>query len=202
MKNMKSKQQGYSLVELSISLAIIAILLAGGLTGVQQILRANKVNNLIKSTNSAVAAITTQTMRQANFAGATLQALSGLGVWPTTAVVNGGAAGATVTHEFNGAVGVQPNANGLGTYAANQTLRYTLLNVPAEACADVVQGLEPVAERIYVTGPAPAAVPVDGTEPAVALRVKDINTRINLATLGTNCGQNRNTMIDFYIAKN
>ena len=39
------KQAGYSLVELSVALAIVAVILVGGLMGTRQILLTNNVNS-------------------------------------------------------------------------------------------------------------------------------------------------------------
>ncbi|MEY4362909.1 MAG: hypothetical protein RLZZ24_261 [Pseudomonadota bacterium] len=44
---MKHSQRGYSLVELSIVLAIIAVVIAGAVTGVQSILRTNNTNKTV-----------------------------------------------------------------------------------------------------------------------------------------------------------
>ena len=55
-----SSQRGYSLVELSIVLAIIAVVIAGAITGVQSILRSNNVVKVIASTNKAASSITSK----------------------------------------------------------------------------------------------------------------------------------------------
>jgi len=43
-KNSVATQKSYSIVELSISLAIISLVLVGSLAGVQRVLRSNNVN--------------------------------------------------------------------------------------------------------------------------------------------------------------
>ena len=45
------KQKGYSIIELSIALAIISIILVTALAGVQRILRSNNVNEDLKNIN-------------------------------------------------------------------------------------------------------------------------------------------------------
>ena len=45
----KPKQGGYTLVELAIAVAILAVLIVAGLTGVQSILTSGKVNDQIKT---------------------------------------------------------------------------------------------------------------------------------------------------------
>jgi len=45
----QDKQQGYTLVELAISVAILSVLIVAGLLGVQSILNSGKVNDQIKT---------------------------------------------------------------------------------------------------------------------------------------------------------
>ena len=45
----KPKQGGYTLVELAIAIAILAVLIVAGLSGVQGILSSSKVNDQIKT---------------------------------------------------------------------------------------------------------------------------------------------------------
>ena len=51
----KSRQKGYSIIELSIALAIVSIILVTALTGVQRILRTNNLNEELKKANLLVA---------------------------------------------------------------------------------------------------------------------------------------------------
>ena len=47
--SMPIQQKGYTLVELAIAVAILAVLIVAGLTGVQGILTSGKVNDQIKT---------------------------------------------------------------------------------------------------------------------------------------------------------
>ena len=49
------KQAGYSLVELSVALAIVAVILVGGLMGTRQILLTNNIYNQLKDSAQVIA---------------------------------------------------------------------------------------------------------------------------------------------------
>ena len=72
------QQKGYSIIELSIALAIISIILVTALTGVQRILRSNNVNEDLKNLNlmaSKVAVMLTNVQSTANITQANLVGL-------------------------------------------------------------------------------------------------------------------------------
>ena len=50
-KTQAFNQKGYSIIELSIALAIISIILVGSLAGVQRVLRSNNVNSDLRNIN-------------------------------------------------------------------------------------------------------------------------------------------------------
>jgi prepilin-type N-terminal cleavage/methylation domain-containing protein len=159
---MKHSQRGYSLIELSIVLAIIAVVIGGAITGVQAILQSNNVNKLISNTNRAVGAITAKLIRDANYANATTANLSStaMGIWEPRSVTNAGANNATVTHDFGSAVFVTPIAAAAFGLGANQAYVYSLTGIPTSACTDVVMGLESLALAVSVVNQAvPNAAP-------------------------------------------
>jgi len=196
-------QRGYSLIELSLVLAVVAILLVGSLAGVQRILRSNTSNNTLKETTAAVAAVITQTMKLPDFTTVNTVAMSGLGLWDPARVTNAGLAAATVSHPFGGRVYVNSVNAAQGPYLVNQTLKYTLENVPREVCADLVQGLDTMAYSIAVRDSAAAAANPGTAAPAAATVVKAAGaTNVTLATLSTNCSTAGNKDIDLIIARN
>ena len=81
VNNLKIKKQGgYTLVELAIAVAILAVLIVAGLTGVQGILTSSKVNDQIKtvaklSSKVSAAFASTQT------SGINTATLANLGGW-------------------------------------------------------------------------------------------------------------------------
>ena len=141
---MNRSQRGYSLIELSIVLAIIAVVIGGAITGVQAILRSNNVNKTVTATNKAVGAITSKLIRDNTYVNATTQNLSSraMGVWDEKTVTSPGTATAAVTNEFGGRVLVAPMTTATFGLAANQAYIYTLTGIPTSVCADVLLGLE------------------------------------------------------------
>ena len=70
-KCLQKKQKGYSIVELSIALAIISIILVTALAGVQRILRSNNVNEDLRNLNLLASKITVMLTNVTNTAGIT-----------------------------------------------------------------------------------------------------------------------------------
>ena len=58
-KKQAIKQKGYSIIELSIALAIISIILVTSLAGVQRVLRSNNLNNELKVVQLGIASLGT-----------------------------------------------------------------------------------------------------------------------------------------------
>ena len=65
------KQKGYSIIELSIALAIISIILVTALAGVQRILRSNNVNEDLKNINLVASKLAVMLSSVPNTAGIT-----------------------------------------------------------------------------------------------------------------------------------
>ena len=63
------KQKGYSIIELSIALAIISIILVTALAGVQRILRSNNVNEDLKNINLVASKLAVMLSSVPNTAG-------------------------------------------------------------------------------------------------------------------------------------
>jgi prepilin-type N-terminal cleavage/methylation domain-containing protein len=109
------QQKGYSIIELSIALAIISIILVTALAGVQRILRSNSVNEDLKNLSlmaSKTAVILTNVPSTANITQANLVNLR---VFEGFRVANN-----NVTNAFGGAITVVPNTGILGN---NKLLR-------------------------------------------------------------------------------
>lgn len=104
------QQKGYSIIELSIALAIISIILVTALAGVQRILRSNNVNEDLKNLNLMASKVTVMLTNVANTAGITQANLVNLRAFEGFRV-----AGNVVTNAFGGNITVVPNAAVLGT---------------------------------------------------------------------------------------
>jgi prepilin-type N-terminal cleavage/methylation domain-containing protein len=103
------QQKGYSIIELSIALAIISIILVTALAGVQRILRSNNTNEDLKNINLLASKLTVMLSNVPNTAGITQGNLANLRVFEGFRVdVN------VVTNAFNGNITVAPNTAQLG----------------------------------------------------------------------------------------
>lgn len=191
---MNHSQRGYSLIELSIVLAIIAVVIGGAITGVQAILQSNNVNNTISNTNRAIGAITSKLIRDNNYANATTVTLSSraMGIWPEKSVTNPGLTNAAVTNEFGGAVHVAPMTGATYGLAANQAYVYTLTGIPTSACTDLALGLESLGLGLAVNNQLGSAVT---TAPAAlsGTVLKSPGVLPNSSTVSAACAPASNT---------
>jgi len=191
---MKHSQRGYSLIELSIVLAIIAVVIAGAITGVQSILRSNNVVRVISATNKAVSSITAKLIRDANYGNATLQILTGssMDIWESKDITSPGAAGARVANPFGGQVWVTPvAADGYGVLANNGYI-YTLTGIPTAACLDVALGLDSLATAMSVQNQAPSAV-AKAPDSLAGTVVKQPGSAMTVSTTAGACAPATNT---------
>ncbi len=172
------QQKGYSIIELSIALAIISIILVTALAGVQRILRSNNVNEDLKNLNlmaSKVTVMLTNVVNTANIAQAdlvNLRAFEGFRV-----------AGNVVTNAFGGNITVAPNSAVLGTVPINGGLMVYSTRIPPEVCSDYITGLAPIASHISASNAANPAV----AGAAYANVVKTNLQAITIANLATAC---------------
>lgn len=154
----KKTQSGYSLIELSISLAIIGVVIAGSIIGVQSILRSNSVNKAIAQTNTATNKIVSRLARDANYASATTEALTAqnLEIWESNSISTV-ATVRQVQHAFANRVHVAPLGAESNGVAANQGYIYTLTGIPTAACAELAIGIESLALAMSIINEIPTA---------------------------------------------
>ena len=160
------KQAGYSLVELSVALAIVAVILVGGLMGTRQILLTNNVNNQLKDSALVIAKITRQFQNSLDTSGATNANLVPLSIWPVDRFTNSTNTSGVFSGKVNGVIAntneyITPNSAKIGSLEANNGFLYTFTNVPAAACPDLISGLDNMAYALYAgktTGTAPSSV--------------------------------------------
>jgi len=190
------QQAGYTLIELSISVAIIAVLVMTGLYGVPRILDANKVTTLTQQVSLATAnysKIATQTAGTARtFASATdaagFKSLGAMGVWPEEALTKDATTGAVtkITHPFGGGIQSRSNTVALTNMAADDGYYIRLDSVPLKNCFAITSAFLNTAVTAYVTS--------DGTftEPTLAqvqttTPIKIPGGATSLANLATLC---------------
>jgi prepilin-type N-terminal cleavage/methylation domain-containing protein len=195
IKNGKPQRQaGYTLVELSISVSIIAVLLAGSIVGVNRLLESNKVNNTVTQTATSLANISRVTTSVGNSALTTAN-LAPLGIWEKSSVVNTGTVAAPVweiRNPFGGAIQVAANAAAVGTISANKGYWYRISNVPESSCSNLATALYSSAQGIYILAAQTAANAVGNTPPVTnGFRVP--GAADSLANLTTLCSAGAGT---------
>jgi prepilin-type N-terminal cleavage/methylation domain-containing protein len=138
------RQKGYTLIELGIAIAILAVLTVAGLSGVQSIMNSSKVSEQVKVFGRL------QTRITANYLGgstatATQSEVANLGGWDGNRVNAG-----VVTSAFGTTETLVTNAAVIGTLPMNRGFTYTIQNVPQAACPELAQGLAPMAYALWI----------------------------------------------------
>jgi prepilin-type N-terminal cleavage/methylation domain-containing protein len=179
----KNQQKGYSIIELSIALAIVSIILVTALTGVQRILRSNNVNEDLKKINLAASKIGVILANVPDATGITQQNLINLKVFSDFSTVPGaGGAAPTINNSFGGTITVAPNTATLGTIPANGGLMLYSTLIPPEACSDYISGLAPISSHISAQNNA-----VVGAGAALTNVVKTNLAPLTVNSLATAC---------------
>jgi prepilin-type N-terminal cleavage/methylation domain-containing protein len=198
----KQKQKGYSLIELSVALSIVAVVIVAGLVGARQVLLSNSVNSQIRESNQTISKLRKALARQTDTSELTGSASGQLGVWPNDRSSCTTATPAVCTNRsvFNQAfehafTNTAAHGNNL---PANGGVVYVLWHVPNQACTDLVNGLDASAYALYAG--VSAAAPTTGTVPAGFTMVKapDTNT-VSVANLAAGCA-NSSGYSDIYAA--
>jgi len=154
-------QGGYTIVELSIALTVIAILIVAGLTGVNSLLLSNKANRQIEDSGRGLAklqAILTST----SVSGVTTASANGMGLFPTSRITGTGATTKVTTAMGGGEEFVRSNSGALTindhliALDANTGAVYTLTNIPKAVCADIASSLASISAAAYVYTATPA----------------------------------------------
>jgi len=186
LNHFSSSQKGYSLVELSVALAIVAVILVGALLGTRQIMLTNSVNNQVKESALVISKIQRQFAKQSNTANASTNVLAPLGIWPPERSTVSGQ-NWTIRGVINGSSElVFSNEAAIGTLPANSGFIYTLRQVPVDACAELVTAMDSVSFAIYV-GASPSSAPSTGSTPSTTnVKVADTDS-VKVTDLATAC---------------
>jgi prepilin-type N-terminal cleavage/methylation domain-containing protein len=185
-KSRLAYQRGYSLVELSVALAIVAVILVGALLGTRQIMLTNSVNNQVKDSAIVISKIQRQFAKQSNTANASNNVLAPLSIWPSERTSLNGT-NWTIRGVINGSSElVFSNTSAIGTLPAKSGYIYILRQVPVDACSELVTALDAVAFAIYA-GASAATAPADGATPtSTNVKVADTGA-VSLTELATAC---------------
>jgi prepilin-type N-terminal cleavage/methylation domain-containing protein len=183
-------QQGYTLVELAISVAILSVLIVAGLLGVQAILTSGKVNDQIK-TVAKLTAKASALFASTGTSGVIQKQMIQVGAWDASK-----ANGEKVTSSFGSSETIEPNKSEIGSMPANSGFVYTIKAVPSAACSDLATGLAGFVFALNVQSVSGSAIPTSWTTGTGAVKAPG-NANITFTNMATSCS-NANT--DFYMA--
>ena len=181
------RQGGYTIVELSIALTVIAILIVAGLSGVNSLLLSSKANSQIEDSGRALAklqAILTSTaVSGLNTAGA-----NGMGLFPSSRVTVSGTT-TTVTNVLGGREFVASNTATIteGTLAANGAVIYSLTAIPKAVCSDIASSLAAISNSAYVSTAITGTTDITTVPTASTALIKSPGGVPQGAVIGTAC---------------
>jgi len=146
---LSTRQAGYSLVELGVAVAIVAMLVLVALAGVQNILTSARIDQQVQN----VARLTSKinSLYANGTAGVTQLEVVQVGGW-TNQYAN--TTTGAVTSAWGTAEGIAPNANAAGSMAAQAGFVYIIYGVPKEACVDLAKSLSNLVYSIAPWSPA------------------------------------------------
>ena len=198
-KILKQKQKGYSLIELSVALSIVAVVIVAGLVGARQVLLSNSVNSQIRESNQTIAKLRKALARQTDTAGLTGSNAGLLGVWPNdrSSCTAGVCTNRSIFNQAFEHAFTNTAAHG-NNLPINGGVMYVLWRVPNQACTDLVNGLDASAYALYAG--VSTAQPTTGAVPAGFSTVKapDAST-VSVANLAAGCA-NSSGFSDIYAA--
>ena len=196
IKNGKPQRQaGYTLVELSITVSIIAVLLAGSLIGVNRLLNSNKVNTTLTQTTAAVSNIS-RLLVTLGSAALTTANLRSLGAWDQAQIRDvtrpDGVREISIENPFGGTVEVAGNTQAVGTFRIGSGYWYRINNVPEASCSALATSFFNTAPGIYINAPATGGADL-GTTPAVDRAYRRPGAADSVANLATRCAAGAGT---------
>ncbi|MET0211282.1 MAG: prepilin-type N-terminal cleavage/methylation domain-containing protein [Burkholderiaceae bacterium] len=141
-------QRGFSLVELSIALAIVSLVIVGSLVGVQRILANNRANAVMMEVPKINAAIIGMASDGTSLQDINTDTALALGAFPASNLVTAG--GKTwIRNAFGGAYGV----HGLlanPKFSNDRHYAISLTKIPDNMCGTIVNGLATIAAAIWI----------------------------------------------------
>jgi len=170
------RQQGFSLIEVGIVLALAGVALFFTLSKMSVNADQTKSQNFITDFSGIVTNAKRLYATQQSYTGVTINALRDNSVFPTAWNVGG-----TITGPWTGAV----TTAAATLVTAGDGLTLTVPNVPQGFCSDVVRAMAAGVDVIAVAG----------------TNVKAFQNTLNIATAGTQCASAANVSIAFTFGK-
>jgi type II secretory pathway pseudopilin PulG len=191
----KTKQGGYTIVELAIALTIIAILIVSGIVGITSVLRSNKANAQLEASGLTLTRLQAYVSTTASTTGLNTAGGVGLGLFPSTRVfsnqvfnafgTSGTASEFVSTNSDNTNHGVTLNTGAI----------YTLTAIPTQVCADIAVGLANLADSIWVSN----GITATASTVTAGHVVKSSGAALNLANLGAQCATGATVGMSFVV---
>jgi prepilin-type N-terminal cleavage/methylation domain-containing protein len=172
-------QNGYTLVELAISVAILSVLVVAGLLGVQSILLSGQVNDQVRKVARIGARVSTTFL--ANPAGTSGWAI----VWRDP------------TSSFGTKEEIIFNKVDIGAIPAGTGFVYKIAAVPQSACADLAKGSDGFSYAMHIK-PGNSTYPVNWITEKSVVKAPGA-AAVNIIALATLCDA-KSDAFDFYIA--
>lgn len=151
---LQAPTRGYSLVELTVVMALVAATALLGFEGWRRGIMSHRANQVMESVNATARNIAYLLAGTTGTTGISTASLVADGVWPRARVSALETATPVVTHEFGGTEAVQSLASAFAwngrVIAARTAYRYTLSNIPQGVCAAMVNELSKVASVVIV----------------------------------------------------
>jgi prepilin-type N-terminal cleavage/methylation domain-containing protein len=184
-KKQAIKQKGYSIIELSIALAIISIILVTSLAGVQRVLRSNNLNNELKIVQLGIAHLGTLLANATTTSGITsstvisLKSFDGFQADTTNNLYK---------NTFGGYLYVESNNAAVGSVPANSGFILTTTNIPPEICVDYLNALSNIATQLSASNSNYSSDGKLATKDAMQANVvKAIGGTLDISTLAAAC---------------
>ncbi len=197
LKAKASSQKGYSLIEISIVLAITAVILIGALMGSRQVMLSSSVNAQVRETATVISKLQRQYIKQTDTSAATVNSLAPLGIWPSERVSKSGS-GTSTTYSVRGAISgttefVFGNSEDIGSLSAKSGFVYTIRNVPKDACPELLTALDSLAMAIYA---GKLTANPTGAKPTTTAVKEPEASQVSLTSLGTACNPAAENVVD------
>ena len=194
------RQGGYTIVELSIALTVIAILIVAGLTGVNSLLLSNKANKQIEDSGIVLAKLQSA-LTSSNVSGMTTAAAVGSSYFPTARVINN-----VVTNKFGGGEFIASNTAALTAtegvvVGVSVGALYTITGVPRAVCADIASSLANLSNAAWIHTTAKAEGTAGASEGLVAntSQIKAPGGVVNAVRVGTQCNSGDPVNLAFFL---
>lgn len=194
LKAKASSQKGYSLIEISIVLAITAVILIGALMGSRQVMLSSSVNAQVRETATVISKLQRQYIKQTNTSAATVNSLAPLGIWPSERVTKSD----TGTYSVRGAISgttefVFGNSEDIGSLSAKSGFVYTIRSVPKDACPELLTALDSLAMAIYA---GKLTATPSGAKPTTTAVKEPEASQVSLTSVGTACNPAAENVVD------